>query len=199
MASVSDNAVAQLVAMGFDAAQGKLALGQTSGNLEQAVNLLLSGSPLDGGGGDGGAGSTTMVVGTISQYSVDQGRSACTCIALTAASKTLENANITPDLLQSMITEGVQHYQSLSSSSTSSVEHMSAKQRRKTTPGTTKTPIKSETNALKRNELFPGSEISVDHFQCNPLGRRLDTYGKEKADDKYKGGIARILLFLVWL
>ena len=131
---MSDEAVAQLVAMGFDPGQGKLALGQSNGNLEQAVNLLLSGSPLDGGGssgggsGGGGGGSTTMVVGTISQYSIDQGRSACTCIALTAASKTLQNANITPDLLQSMITEGVQHYQSISSSSTSSVEHMSAEE-----------------------------------------------------------------------
>ena len=30
--------------------------------------------------------------------------------------------------------------------------------------------------------------ISVDHFHCNPLGRLLTSYGKEKADDKYKGG-----------
>ena len=63
-----------------------------------------------------------------------------------------------------------------------------AKQRRKTTPGTTKTTIKREDNALKRNELFPGSEISIDHFACNPLGRLLTTYGKEKAHAKYKGG-----------
>ena len=63
-----------------------------------------------------------------------------------------------------------------------------AKQRRKTTPGTTKTVIKQESNSLKRNELFPGSEISVDHFFCNPLGRLLHTYGKEKADAKYRGG-----------
>ena len=59
-----------------------------------------------------------------------------------------------------------------------------AKQRRNPTPGTKKVPIKKEENALKTNDLFPGSMISVDHFQCNPLGRRLDTYGKEKADDK---------------
>ena len=126
MAVNSDEAVAQLVAMGFDPDQGKLALGQSNGNLEQAVNLLLSGSPLDGG--EGGGGSTTMVVGTMSQYSVDEGRSACTCIALTAASKTLENPSINQELIHSMITEGVQHYQSLSSSSTSSVEHMSAEE-----------------------------------------------------------------------
>ena len=39
-----------------------------------------------------------------------------------------------------------------------------------------------------KNDLFPGSEISVDHFICNPLGRLLHTYGKEPADAKYKGG-----------
>ena len=43
-------------------------------------------------------------------------------------------------------------------------------------------------NSLKRNELFPGSEVSIDHFHCNPLGRLLHTYGKEKEDAKYKGG-----------
>ena len=63
-----------------------------------------------------------------------------------------------------------------------------AKQRRRTTPGTTRVAIKEEQNALKTNNLFPGSMISVDHFQCNPLGRLLNTYGREKADDKYKGG-----------
>jgi len=63
-----------------------------------------------------------------------------------------------------------------------------SKQRRTTMPGTTKQTIKRETNSLKRNELFPGSEVSIDHFACNPLGRLLTTYGKEKADAKYKGG-----------
>ena len=63
-----------------------------------------------------------------------------------------------------------------------------AKQRRKTTPGTTTKTIKSEVDSLKQDELFPGSEISIDHFHCKPLGRLLHTYGKEKADAKYKGG-----------
>jgi len=63
-----------------------------------------------------------------------------------------------------------------------------AKQRRRTMPGTVKHTIKSEVGKLKRNDLFPGQEISVDHFACNPLGRLLHTYGKEKPDAKYKGG-----------
>ena len=63
-----------------------------------------------------------------------------------------------------------------------------AKQRRKPQPGKTTTPIKREQHSLKRNELFPGSEVSIDHFICNPLGRLLHTYGKESNDAKYKGG-----------
>ena len=48
--------------------------------------------------------------------------------------------------------------------------------------------IKEQTQALKTNDLFPGARISVDHFVSNPPGRLLNTYGKEKADEKYKGG-----------
>ena len=48
--------------------------------------------------------------------------------------------------------------------------------------------IRSEMNALKTNDLFPGSSISVDHFECNPKGRLLHTFGKERVEDKYKGG-----------
>ena len=63
-----------------------------------------------------------------------------------------------------------------------------AKQRRKTTLGTTTKVIKQEQGALKRNDLFLGQEISIDHYHCNPVGCRLDTYGKECEDKKYKGG-----------
>ena len=41
---------------------------------------------------------------------------------------------------------------------------------------------------LKTADLFPGSTISVDHFEANPKGRLPHTYGKEKDDDRYKGG-----------
>ena len=63
-----------------------------------------------------------------------------------------------------------------------------AKQRRKTQPGTIKKTVKEDVNILKQNKLYPGQETSLDHFECNPLGRLLNTYGKEKSDDKYKGG-----------
>ena len=63
-----------------------------------------------------------------------------------------------------------------------------AKQRRKTMPGSIKHSIKQEAGALKRNDVFPGQEISIDHFICNPKGRLLSSYGKEPIDTKYKGG-----------
>ena len=63
-----------------------------------------------------------------------------------------------------------------------------AKQRRRTTPGTVQKVIKQEVGALKKNHLFPGQEVSVDHFYCNPRGRLLNTYGKESADTKFMGG-----------
>ena len=63
-----------------------------------------------------------------------------------------------------------------------------AKQRRKTTPGATKVMHKDSVDMLKTNDLFPGSKISVDHFEANPKGRLINTYGKESDDDRYKRG-----------
>ena len=55
-----------------------------------------------------------------------------------------------------------------------------AKQRRKTNPGHFKKTDKSKENALKTEDLFPGSRISVDHFTCNPKGRfkRISSWSK---------------------
>ena len=63
-----------------------------------------------------------------------------------------------------------------------------AKQRQRTTPGTIKKPIKSEEGALKKDTLYPGQLVSIDHFDCKPLGRLVNTYGKESNDKRYKGG-----------
>lgn len=63
-----------------------------------------------------------------------------------------------------------------------------AKQRRKTTQGTTKRNIPESEGALKRNKVFPGEEVSADHFACNPKGRLATGYGKESIDKKYSGG-----------
>ena len=63
-----------------------------------------------------------------------------------------------------------------------------AKQRRKTSPGTVKRNVPSEEGALKSERLFPGQQVSVDHFVSNPKGRLLTTYGKEADSQRYCGG-----------
>jgi hypothetical protein len=138
--SSNDDAIQMITAMGFDVAQAQQALQASNGNVEHAVNFLLMGggaseSASTGAGASASVsgasgGASKLVVGGISQYSVDDGRSACTCIALTAATKFLQSPsedNITADSLQSMIVQGVEHYQQLSSDTalSSSVEHLS--------------------------------------------------------------------------
>jgi hypothetical protein len=173
MATIRDEDVDQLVCMGFPNIEVRNALQITAGNLENAVNHLLSG----GGGGGGGiaasapttqhvaspnnnnnnnngnnSGVHVVVEGTTSQYTYSSdGRSACTCIALTVADMILNNNMmtttttttcnniseddtnnndiITADFLDSAIAEGVSRYRRLvSSSSSSEVEHLSAEE-----------------------------------------------------------------------
>ena len=63
-----------------------------------------------------------------------------------------------------------------------------AKQRRKTEPGVKLTPVEDEKHALKREQLYPGQRVSVDHFYSSLPGRRMETFGKEHKDQKYIGG-----------
>ena len=63
-----------------------------------------------------------------------------------------------------------------------------AKQRRRTTPGSVKRTVTADVGLLKKDRLFPGQQISVDHFHSKPHGRLLNTYGKEAMDKKYTGG-----------
>ena len=56
-----------------------------------------------------------------------------------------------------------------------------AKQRRTPAPGTLRKVIKDQLQALKTDNLYPGARISVDHFHCNPLGRLITSFGKEKS------------------
>ena len=55
-------------------------------------------------------------------------------------------------------------------------------------PGITKVTQPAALNSLKTGDMFPGSCSSVDHFEANPKGRLLFSFGKERADHKYKGG-----------
>jgi hypothetical protein len=151
MVSIDENDVAQLTAMGFAESEARVALQITSGNLELAVNQLLSGegastsispSPPPRALAPSSIADPTLVVqGTTSQYTfADVGRSACTCIALTAAGMFLSiqdgDTVVTPEFLDRMITLGIENYQALAAvsmqasntTSTVVVEHMSAEE-----------------------------------------------------------------------
>ena len=144
---MSDNeALSMLTAMGFGAEQAAAALRECGGNLEHAANLLLSGggsnsagssspSTLSSAAATSNATSRTMIHCPLNQYSIDNGKSACTCIALTAAARFLElqskgklNEILSPDFLQDAILQGVQAYNTIKSSAlaSSNVEHLSA-------------------------------------------------------------------------
>lgn len=129
--------VSQLTAMGFPEASAREALTAANGNLETAVNILLgvvnpasishstpTATSNTTTSSEENAGET--ITCPISQYSVENGRSACTCIALTAATMFLKNPIINVSFLQDMINKGVENYQTLSS--VSNVEHLSAEE-----------------------------------------------------------------------
>mmetsp|Transcript_50136 Transcript_50136/g.56001 ORF Transcript_50136/g.56001 Transcript_50136/m.56001 type:complete len:330 (-) Transcript_50136:394-1383(-) len=154
MTTIRDEDIDHLVSMGFPYVEVRSALQITSGNLEMAVNHLISGgnesgaafptmslSNIRGGGGrsnDSISSVVHFVQGTTSQYTYSpDGRSACTCIALTAADMILNNTSneriaITTVLLDQAIAEGVTRYQStrqrLFSSPSSGSEHLSAEE-----------------------------------------------------------------------
>ena len=150
---MADN-TAMLMEMGFDAERSQEALRVCDGNVERAIEYLFSGGTNINNDPPSGGGSSTpavaaalpsnhqdMIVAPISQYSLDQGRSACTCIALTAAQLFLQQTTsassggtptdiLTPAWLEQCIREGVANYQTLQSSAQGGggggVEHMSA-------------------------------------------------------------------------
>ena len=146
----------ELISMGFDPEQCQAALQRTGGNLEQAVNLLLtspggivsSEAPPQASSVAGDSDSVRMVHATLSQYAVDNGRSACTCIALKAAGEILTQLTpspissnsssapapsvaftdiVTPDLLKMSILGGVEIYNNMKLID-ASVEHKSAEE-----------------------------------------------------------------------
>ena len=109
--------------MGFDPELTQQAWAACDGNRELAIEVLLSGREEN----DDYAPSSELIVSDVSQYSFEHGRSACTCIALTGATLYLENQRITRQLLQDMVTQGVELYKLIAQSG-SGVEHMSAEE-----------------------------------------------------------------------
>ncbi|CAJ1959927.1 unnamed protein product [Cylindrotheca closterium] len=65
---------------------------------------------------------------------------------------------------------------------------LSIKQRRRPSPGKTSRVVCDQEGALKKENLFPGQKVSVDHFECTTRGRLLHTFGKEDPKTQYTGG-----------
>lgn len=143
MTTQVEDAATMLTAMGFEASQATEALSICGGSIEQAANYLLTGGVVSQGNNARGAipdhsssQETRMVHSSMSQYTVNQGKSACTCISLVTAEKFLQKAKTTDpvqamnsELLQDIVTSGVAAYQRLQSSATGSpAEHLSAEE-----------------------------------------------------------------------
>ncbi|CAJ1930221.1 unnamed protein product [Cylindrotheca closterium] len=62
------------------------------------------------------------------------------------------------------------------------------KQRRRPAPGKTSRVVRDREGALKKDNLFPGQKVSVDHFVCSTKGRLLHTFGKEDDSLRFSGG-----------
>ena len=62
------------------------------------------------------------------------------------------------------------------------------KQRRKPSPGKRSHVVRDRDGILKKDNLFPGQRVSVDHFVCSTRGRLLHTYGKEDPRLQFVGG-----------
>lgn len=156
MSNSNDESISMLISMGFDLDQSQRALNRNGGNVERAIDFLLSGSGADTsqGGVDGGtaasastapsssSAATSIVTSPTSQYSDPSGRSACTSIALTMAQhalKSLHDASssstssvaggnvINTEFLEISITEGIRNY-SILKTGEGSVEHSSVEE-----------------------------------------------------------------------
>ena len=50
------------------------------------------------------------------------------------------------------------------------------------------TPLPEREGAVKSGDLFPGSRVSVDHFESRVPGHLYTSHGKSHTPEKYKGG-----------
>lgn len=126
--SSTQSTLAQLVAMGFEDVQVQEAIRICGDNADRAIEYLLS-SPgsIDNASSASYSDSTTLIVGPISQYSIEHGRSACTCIALCGAMNFLHDPScLSSAFLQQMVLDGVSVYHQLAH--LTKVEHMSAEE-----------------------------------------------------------------------
>ncbi|KAK1743904.1 hypothetical protein QTG54_005501 [Skeletonema marinoi] len=135
--SSTDESISLLLSMGFDSGSSQQALQICEGNVERAVECLLSGN-ISAGGTTANSGVTnsssqlSLVQSDVSQYSNPLGRSACTVIALTLAYNCIGQFNyaspesfIDSTLLTRSINDGIKLYSELRDNNSSGVEHSS--------------------------------------------------------------------------
>mmetsp|Transcript_19425 Transcript_19425/g.28742 ORF Transcript_19425/g.28742 Transcript_19425/m.28742 type:complete len:292 (+) Transcript_19425:98-973(+) len=133
----TDESISLLLSMGFDSGTSQQALQICEGNVERAVECLLSGN-ISAGGTTANSGVTnnssqlSLVQSDVSQYSNPLGRSACTAIALTLAYNCIGQVHyaspesfIDSTLLTRSINDGIKLYSDLRDNNSSGVEHSS--------------------------------------------------------------------------
>ena len=190
--------VSLLTSMGFAEHECIEALNITAGNVEMAVNHLLSGSGCASAvaSSSSSAMSTSfreaeenvtalaggILRGSTSQYDNPEGRSACTCIALTGASRFLSDQSVTSSFLDEMIQSGVKNYVSLKSTGTtggsSDVEHLSAEE-----------VLNLDREMIFQVEILPGGirQGVLSKEMGHPLGMQqlLQTIRQEQPVDEW--------------
>jgi hypothetical protein len=200
---MSDDALSQLISMGFDSHASSDALQLTAGNMEQAVNYLLSdptsnSSSLPNETPSSSSSSSThqtppnaasnsiLRQGTIHQYNVENGKSACTCMALWGAQtflqQILSNTNtddpstisfINAEFLDDMVRNGSQLYSQYSRMrrqqhqpyDNDTVEHTSVEEL--LLPSSNLFPYLQMNGSCARQGLLQGDEEAMSH---HPLG-----------------------------
>lgn len=144
---IDENKLQQLLSMGFNETQSRQALAGCHRSLHSVVDSLLSGEAAVGRVENNDVSPTISSVVpspsettrgaddlikcfdcSISQYTVENGRSACTCIALTAATLFLQDPAMSTEFLEHMIHRGVSNYLKLVSSTNTGVEHLSVEE-----------------------------------------------------------------------
>ena len=63
-----------------------------------------------------------------------------------------------------------------------------AKAKRQPTATKQQLPVSSKTHALKRDQLYPGQRVSMDHFMVTECGHLYTSMGKTTSDLMYAGG-----------
>ena len=63
------------------------------------------------------------------------------------------------------------------------------KAKRRPTGATETKPIFEKEGVLKKEDLFPGQRVSIDHFICTKKGRLYESKGQSKETEMYAGGM----------